>query len=195
VFNVKDQDETVKSVAQSAMREVVGKSQLDDVLTRSRAAVEQDTQELMQRMLDSYHAGVQVVSVQIKTAQPPQLVNDAFQDVIKAGQDQVTKRNDATAYANDVVPKAGGQASAMLQDAEAYRERAVREAEGEAARFTSVLTEYRKAPGVTRQRLYLETMERVYGGADKMIIDGRTGTVPYLSLDQLRQRQTQAPTP
>lgn len=189
VFNVREPTPTVKAVAESAMREVIGKNEMDDVITRSRSVVEQQTQELMQRTLDSYGAGVRIVSIQIKAARAPEEVNAAFQDVIKAGQDQITKSNEATAYANQVVPQARGQAQALLQDAEAYRERSVREAQGEAQRFSSVLAEYRKAPRVTRQRLYLETMERVYGNADKVIIDGRgVGAVPYLPLDQLRNR-------
>lgn len=188
VFNVRDPAPTVKAVAESAMREVIGKNQMDDVITRSRSKVEQETLDLMQKTLDSYGAGVRVASIQIKAARAPEEVNAAFQDVIKAGQDQITKQNEATAYANNIVPNARGQAAALLQDAEGYRERSVRDAEGEAQRFSSVLTEYKKAPRVTRQRLYLETMERVYGGADKIIIDGRGGAVPYLSLDQLRNR-------
>lgn len=191
VFNVNDPEGTVKSVAESSMREVIGKSELDDVITRNRSQVEQSTQELIQRTLDSYRAGVQVVSVQINSAQPPPEVIEAFQDVIRAGSDQVTKSNEATRYANEKVPQARGEAAALLQSAEAYREQAVREAEGEAQRFTSVLGEYRKAPRVTRERLYLETMERVYGGADKVIIDSRTGVVPYMPLDQLRSQQQQ----
>ncbi|HWA23063.1 MAG TPA: FtsH protease activity modulator HflK [Caulobacterales bacterium] len=189
VFNVREPESTVKAVAESAMREVIGKNQMDDVITRSRSKVEQETLDLMQKTLDFYGAGVRVASIQIKAARAPEEVNAAFQDVIKAGQDQITKQNEATAYANNVVPNARGQAAALLQDAEAYRERSVRDAEGEAQRFSSVLTEYKKAPRVTRQRLYLETMERIYGGADKIIIDGRgTGAVPYLPLDQLRNR-------
>lgn len=189
VFNVRDPEQTVKAVSESAMREVIGKNEMDDVITRSRSKVEQETLDLMQKTLDSYGAGVRVASIQIKAARAPEDVNAAFQDVIKAGQDQITKRNEATAYANNVVPNARGQAAALLQDAEAYKERSVRDAEGEAQRFSSVLAEYKKAPRVTRQRLYLETMERIYGGADKVILDGRgTGAVPYLPLDQLRNR-------
>lgn len=196
VFNVRDPEDTVKAVAESAMREVVGTTEIDDVMTRSRPQIEQRTAELMQGTLNSYQAGVQVVSVQIRAAQPPEEVVAAFQDVIKAGQDQITKRNEATSYANQVVPQARGQAAALLQDAEAYRERAVREAEGEAQRFSLVVAEYKKAPRVTRQRLYLETMERVYGGADKIIVDGRgSGVVPYMTLDQLRARSPSATAP
>jgi membrane protease subunit HflK len=194
VFNVRDPELTVKSVAESAMREVIGKNEMDDVITRSRSQVEQQTLDLMQRTLDSYRGGVRIASIQIKAARAPEEVNAAFQDVIKAGQDQITKRNEATAYANQIVPQARGQAQALLQEAEGYRERAVRDAQGEAQRFSSVLVEYKKAPRVTRERLYLETMERVYGGADKVIIDSRVGAVPYLPLDQLRNR-TPAVTP
>jgi membrane protease subunit HflK len=191
VFNVADpQEETVKAVAESAMREVVGNSELDDVITSRRSQVEQATQELTQKTLDSYAAGVQIVSIQMSPAKPPEEVVAAFQDVIKAGQDQITKRNEATGYANAIVPKARGDAAAMVQAAEGYSTQVVREAEGDASRFNSVLAEYRKAPRVTRERLYLETMERVIGGADKVIIDKNAGAVPILPLDQLRSSTT-----
>ncbi|MGE3867516.1 MAG: hypothetical protein AB7G04_11435, partial [Hyphomonadaceae bacterium] len=144
------------------------------------------------RMLDYYQAGIRVTTVQVDQARAPAEVAEAFRDVIKAGQDQITKRNEATRYANEVVPQARGQAAAAIQEAEAYRERSVREAEGEAQRFTAVLNEYRKAPRVTRERLYLETMERVYGGADKLIIDRGAGVQPYLPLDQLRRQPAAA---
>jgi len=188
VFNVRDQEETVKAVAESAMREVIGRSDLEDVITRSRSEVEQATQELMQRTLIAYGAGVRVGSIQIKAARAPDQVNEAFQDVIRAGQDQIARRNEATAYANQVVPKARGEAAAMVQSAEAYSTQVEREAAGEAERFSAVLTEYRKAPRVTRERLYLETMERVLGGADKVIVGRGAGAVPIMPLDQLRSR-------
>jgi membrane protease subunit HflK len=193
VFNVRDPVDTVKSVAESAMREVIGNSELDEVITKSRSQVELATMELMQKTLDSYSIGVQVASIQMDPAKPPEEVVDAFQDVIKAGQDQITKRNEATAYANGIVPKARGDAAAMVQAAEAYSTQVEREAQGEAQRFISVQTEYKKAPRVTRERLYLETMERVLGGADKVIIDRGAGAVPLLSLDQLRGQQAQPP--
>jgi membrane protease subunit HflK len=193
VFNVRDPEDTIKSVAESAMREVIGNSELDEVITKSRSQVELATMELMQKTLDSYRIGAQVASIQMDPAKPPEEVVDAFQDVIKAGQDQITKRNEATSYANGVVPKARGEAAAMLQSAEAYSTQVEREAQGEAQRFISVQTEYKKAPGVTRQRLYLETMERVLAGADKVIIDRGAGAVPLLSLDQLRGQTAQPP--
>jgi membrane protease subunit HflK len=189
VFNVDRPELAVKAVAESAMREVVGKRELDDIITKDRSRVEIETQELMQKTLDYYQTGVMIAQVQMNRAAPPAQVVDAFQDVIKAGQDQVTKRNQAELYRNDVVPKARGAAAATVQAAEAYREQVVREAEGEAQRFEAVEAEYRKAPAVTRQRLYLETMERVYGGADKIIVDTRgSGVQPYLPLDQLRKQ-------
>lgn len=189
-FNVREPESVIKAVAESAMREIVGNSQVDEIMTTERGRVEVATAELMQRTLDSYKTGVFIVSIQINTASPPQDVVDAFQDVIKAGQDQTTKKNDAMAYANDVVPKARGAAAALIQGAEAYKQQTVAEAQGDAQRFTSVLTEYRKNPRVTRERLYLETMERVIGGADKVIIDKGAGAVPILPLDQLRSAAT-----
>lgn len=189
VFNVNKPEDAVKAVAESAMREVIGRRELDDIITKDQARVEQETEELMQKTLDFYQSGVLVAQVQMNRRAPPAEVVDAFQDVIKAGQDQITKRNEAELYRNDVVPKARGAAAAAVQDAEAYREQVVREAEGEAQRFSAVLTEYRKAPGVTRQRLYLESMERIYGGADKIIVDTRgSGVQPYLPLDQLKKQ-------
>lgn len=188
VFNLNGPDEAVKAIAESAMREVVGRRELDDIITRERSQVEAETQELMQRVLDEYRSGVLVAQVQINQAAPPREVIDAFQDVIKAGQDQVTTRNEAERYRNERVPQARGQAAAQIQAAEAYREQVVREAEGEAARFASVLVEYKRAPGVTRQRLYIETMERVIGGAQKTIVDTRgSGVLPYLPLDSVRR--------
>lgn len=197
VFNVRDPEDTIKSVAESAMREVIGNSELDQVITSSRSQVEVATMELMQKTLDSYRMGAQIASIQMDPAKPPEEVVDAFQDVIKAGQDQITKRNEATAYANAIVPKARGDAAAMVQAAEAYSTQVEREASGEAQRFTSVLTEYKRAPRVTRERLYLETMERVLGGAETVIIDRGAGAVPLMSLDQLRGQagQQQQPQP
>ena len=199
VFNLRDPDDTVKAVAESAMREVVGKRELDDIITKDRSKVEQETEALMQKTLDSYQSGVNITQVQMNSAAPPAEVIAAFQDVIKAGQDQITKRNEAQRYLNEKVPVARGDAAAMIQNAEAYREQTVREADGEAQRFDAVLAQYKKAPAVTRQRLYLETMERVYGGADKIIVDTHgTGVQPYLPLDQLRRPapdQAAAPAP
>ncbi len=198
VFNLRSPEEAVKAVAESAMREVVGQRRLDAIITTDRSAVEQSTRDLMQRTLDAYQSGVLVSQIQLRKAAPPATVDEAFKDVVRANQDAETKINEATRYRNEVVPQARGEAASSILEAEGYRERVVREASGETQRFISVLDEYRKSPRVTRERLYLETMERVYGGADKIIVDTRgTGAQPYLPLDQLR-RQTQqvgAPTP
>jgi modulator of FtsH protease HflK len=178
VYNVRNPDELVLAVAESAMREAVGQTELEPLISTARSQVEIRTLELMQQTLDSYKAGVKIVRVQLQKASAPSPVIDAFNDVDRA-------RADAEGSVN-----AGrGEAARMLQEADAYKERVVREASGEAERFNLVYDEYRKSPRVTRQRLYLETMERVYGGADKIIIDNRSGVAPFLPLDQLRSRQ------
>jgi membrane protease subunit HflK len=179
----------VFAVAESAMREVVGQRTLEAIITRDRGAVEESTRVLMQRTLDSYKSGIQINQVQLQSATAPQVVIEAFDDVVRASQDADTKINEATKYLNEVVPQARGEAARMIQEAEAYKERVVREANGEAERFRLIQEQYKSAPKVTRERLYLETMERIYGGADKIIIDGRTGVTPYLPLDQFRRPQ------
>lgn len=192
VFNVRNPEETVQAVAESAMREVVGKRTLEGIITRDRAQVEDGVRTLMQGILDSYKSGVQVNQVQLQKASAPATVIEAFDDVVRASQDAETKINEATRYRNEVVPQARGEAQRMLQEAEGYKERVVREAGGEAERFRLIQEQYRLAPKVTRERLYLETMERIYGGADKTIIDGRTGAVPVLPLDMSRRPQAPA---
>lgn len=201
VFNVRsDLDETgqndlVHAVSESAMREVVGQTPLDQVISQDRLNIETRVREIMQTMLDSYESGITVVRVQLQSATAPQAVIEAFNDVDRARQDAITQVNEARKTANELIPKARGDAARQLQEAEAYRERVVREARGEAERFNLIYEQYRRAPRVTRERLYLETMERVFGGADKIIIDGRTGVQPYLPLEQLRRGQTQASAP
>jgi len=188
LFNIQNPEGTVKAVAESAMREVIGRSQLQPVLTQARAITEQDVLELMQQTLDEYQAGIQITQVQLQKVDPPAQVIDAFRDVQAARADQERLRNEAQAYANRVVPEARGEAAQITQQAEAYREQTVNEARGQADRFSKVYEEYRKAPDVTRERLFLETMERVLGENDKIIIDeqaGGSGVVPYLPLDQL----------
>ncbi len=192
VFNIRNPDETVQAVAESAMREVVGKRTLEGIITRDRAQVEDGVRTLMQSILDSYKSGVQINQVQLQKASAPATVIEAFDDVVRASQDAETKINEATRYRNEVVPQARGEAQRMLQEAEGYKERVVREAGGEAERFRLIQEQYRAAPKVTRERLYLETMERVYGGADKTIVDGRTGAVPVLPLDMSRRAQVPA---
>jgi membrane protease subunit HflK len=189
VFNTRNPEEMVFAVAESAMREVVGQRTLEAIITRDRGAVEDATRTLMQRTLDGYKSGIQINQVQLQSATAPQVVIESFDDVVRAGQDADTKINEATKYQNEVVPQARGEAARMIQEAEAYKERVVREANGEAERFRLVQDQYKNAPKVTRERLYLETMERVYGGADKIIVDGRTGVTPYLPLDQFRRPQ------
>ena len=200
LFNVNQQEGTVKAVAESAMREVVGRTKIQPILTGARAGVETEVQELMQAILDKYGAGIIISQVQMQKVDPPQQVIDSQRDVQAARADADRAQNEAQTYANRVVPEARGRAAQITQAAEAYREQTVAEANGAAARFLKVYEEYKKAPDVTRQRIYLETMERVFGGADKIIMDtgAATGAVPYLPLPELarppqRPPQTQTP--
>lgn len=197
LFNVEAPEETVKAVAESAMREVVGNSGLEAIITTGRQAVEQAARDLIQVTLDEYDAGIQVRQVQLQKADPPERVIEAFRDVVNAGQDAETAINQATGYRNRVVPEARGDAARVVQQAEAYREQVVADATGEAARFVSVLTEYEQAPDVTRERLYLETLERLLARSDKIMLDPSAGNsvVPYLPLDQLTQRRAPAAAP
>jgi modulator of FtsH protease HflK len=191
LFNIQNPEITVKDVAESAMRDVVGQSNIQPILTGARQKTEQAVQKLMQEVLDRYGAGISVDQVQLQKVDPPDQVIDAFRDVQAARADQERLQNEAGSYANRVVPEARGEAERILQAARAYREQTVAEATGQSARFLKVYDEYKKAPDVTRTRMYLETMERVLGGADKIIIDGKggQGVVPYLSLDQLQRRK------
>jgi modulator of FtsH protease HflK len=186
-FNVRHQELTIKAIAESAMREVVGRTQIQKILTAERKVIEPAVQDLMQKALDDYKAGVRIVQVQLQSVDPPEQVIAAYRDVTAAQQDQDRMRNEAEAYANRVVPEARGQAARILQEAQAYREQTVAEAKGQASRFDQVYEQYRKAPDVTRERLYLETMERVLGGVNKVIIDPSKGpgVVPYLPLGAL----------
>lgn len=195
VFNLKGPEGTVKAVAESAMREVIGKREIQPVLTGARLEIERAVQELMQKTLNAYGAGIIVQQVQMMKVDPPQEVIDSFRDVQAARADQERAQNEAQTYANRVVPEARGEASRIIQRAEAERERMIADARGEAARFASVLNEYKKAPEVTRRRLYLETVERVYGGMNKLILDqGKGGTVPLLQLgDMLRSKPETSP--
>jgi membrane protease subunit HflK len=187
LFNVQSPEGTVKAVAESAMREVIGHSNIQAILTGARQTIETAVQELMQKTLDDYGAGVVVQQVQLQKVDPPTQVIDAFRDVQAARSDMERAQNEAQTYANRVVPEARGRGAKIIQDAEAYREQTVAEAKGQTSRFLQIYDEYRKAPDVTRQRMYLETMERVLGGTDKTIIDtgpqSGPGVVPYLSLN------------
>ena len=181
LFRLADPDQAVKMVAESAMREVVGKTPLQAIMTTARGQVQAETAELMQRVLDSYGAGVSVVEVQIRGANPPREVIPAFQEVNNASQDAQTSINEAEAYRNKVVNEAKGDAARIIEAAQGYRARVVAEAEGEAARFAAVDAEYRRAPAATRQRLYTETMERVLAHSKKVIVDTpKGGTAPIV---------------
>lgn len=190
LFNIQNPANTVKAVAESAMREVIGRSEIQPILTGARTKIELAVQELMQKTLDEYGAGVLVQQVQMQKVDPPAQVIDAFRDVQAARADLERAQNEAQTYANRIVPEARGRSAQILQTAQGYREQTVAEAKGQAARFLKVLDEYQKAPDVTRERIYLETMERVLGGADKIIVDqqaGSSGVVPYLPLDSLQR--------
>lgn len=191
LFNIQQPERTVKAVAESMMREVVGRSQIDDVLTEGREQVEIETQEAMQTTLDDYGAGILITQVKLQKSDPPAQVIDAFRDVQAANADQERMRNEAQAYANDIIPRARGEAEQIRQDAEGYREQVVADAEGEVARFLSIYDEYRQSKDVIRERIYLETMENVLGGMNKIVIDKGTGegtgVVPYLPLNELQR--------
>ncbi len=194
LFTLRDPDVSVKAAAESAMREVVGKSELQPILTTGRGQVQAQTAELMQKTLDSWGAGISVVEVQIRSANPPQEVAAAFRDVNSAGQDQESARNEANTYRNRVVNEAKGDAAKLIQSAEAYREQSVREATGDVARFNQIYDEYRRAPGVTKDRLYIETMQRVLANSNKVVIDGKGASAPIiLPPDVFRPRTSPRP--
>lgn len=195
LFNLRDPEETMNAVAESAMREIIAQSQLAPILNRDRGAIAARLSELIQRTLDSYDSGINVVRVNFDKADPPREVIDAFREVQAAEQQRDRFTKEADAYANTVLGAARGDSAQILEEAEGYRARVVNEAEGEASRFTAVLEEYAKAPDVTRRRLYIETMEKVLAGVDKILLDesivggaeGGSGVVPYLPLNELRR--------
>jgi len=188
LFNIQNPEGTVKAVAESAMREVVGRSEIQPILTGARQTVETAVQDLMQKTLDHYGAGILVQQVQLQKVDPPAQVIDAFRDVQAARADLERAQNEAQTYANRVVPEARGNVARITQAAEAYKSQTVAEATGQTSRFVKIYEQYKKAPEVTRERMYLETMERVLGGSNKIIIDsnpGAQGVVPYLPLNEL----------
>lgn len=192
LFNIQNPEGTVKAVAESAMREVIGRSTIQPILTGARQNIETAVHELMQATLNQYGAGIQVSQVQMQKVDPPSQVIDAFRDVQAARADLERAQNEAQTYANRVIPEARGRVAQITQAAEAYREQTVAEATGQTSRFLKIFNEYKKAPDVTRKRMYLETMERVFGGTDKIILDssqGGTGVVPYLPLPELNRPQ------
>jgi modulator of FtsH protease HflK len=193
LFNIQNPEGTVKAVAESAMREVVGRSKIELILAPARTSTEVSVLELMQRTLDNYGSGVLVQQVQMQQVNPPAEVVDSALDVVTARTDSERLQNEAQTYANRVVPDAKGRAAQILQIAEGYKQQAVAEAKGQSARFLKVYDEYKKAPDVTRERIYLETMERILGGSEKLIYDGGSaagqGVVPYLPLGELTPRR------
>jgi membrane protease subunit HflK len=194
LFNLRNQEGTVKIAAESAVREVVGQTPLEEAIARRRGEVEIKTKELLQQILDSYGAGVFVADVKLQKVDAPNEVIDAFNDVQRAKQDQERSINEAQAYLNDIVPKAKGQAEKMTQEAAAYKEKVTKEADGEAKRFLSVYETYKGAKDVTTRRLFLERMQQVLKDSEKVIIDkAGTGVVPYLPLPELRKQQQQQP--
>jgi len=190
IFNIKDPQQTVRDVAESAMRQVIGQTDIQQALSEGRDEVAAQTSELIQEILDSYQAGIVITSVTLQDAQPPSQVSDAFEDVQRAQQDLERQRNEAEAYSNRVIPEARGEAQRMIENAQGYKESLLRQAQGQAQRFIDVYNAYALQPELTRQRLYLETLQDVFGKTEKLILDERVqeGAVPYLPLNELRPR-------
>jgi len=188
LFKIQDPQGTVKAAAETAMREVIARSNIQPILTEGRSLIETDTQEIIQQILDEYNSGIQITQVQTQKADPPDQVIDAFRDVQAARADMERSKNEAEAYSNDVIPRARGEAAKILQAAEAYKKEVVAKAEGEASRFLSIYNEYAKAKQVTQERMFLETMEKVLADINKIIIDKNAGSgvVPYLPLQELK---------
>ena len=190
LFKIQDPAATVKAAAETAMREVIAKSKLQSILTEGRSKIEIETQEIAQSLLDEYESGIQITQVQTQKADPPDQVIDAFRDVQAARADMERAKNEAQAYQNDVIPRARGEAAKILQQAEAYKKQVVAKAEGEASRFLAIYKEYNNAKRVTKERMYLETMEKVLAAVDKVIIEknASTGVVPYLALPEIKKK-------
>ena len=196
VFNLQNPDGTVRVVAESAMREVIGRRNIQAILTTDRAAIEAEVKQLTQDTLNHYGAGVEIILVNLQKVDPPVQVIDAFRDVQAARQDQDRVRNEAETYASRIVPEARGEATKIIQAAEGYRESTTAYAKGAASRFSQVYDEYRKAPDVIRERIFLETMERVLGNTEKTILDGQGGAqpvLPYLPLGEVARRPAAGP--
>ncbi|MDL2284087.1 FtsH protease activity modulator HflK [Oxalobacter sp. OttesenSCG-928-P03] len=186
VFNNRDQEEMVRQVAETSIREIVGRNKMDFVLYEGRDQIAMDTQVLMQEIFDQYQAGVQITNVTMQGVQPPEQVQAAFDDAVKAGQDRERQKNEGEAYANGVIPRAKGTAARLIQEAEGYRDQVIANAEGNAARFKMIVAEYQKAPGVTRDRMYLETMQEIFSNTTKLMMDVKSGSnLLYLPFDKL----------
>lgn len=197
LFNVADPDQALRDAAEAAMREVIGASKIDDALTEGKDQIQIDAERTLQKIVDDYKAGIEIVTLKLQDVGPPEPVSDAFKDVISAEQDKERMINEARGYSNDIVPRARGEAAQMVNDAQAYRETKVRDAEGVAERFIAVYEEYEKAKEVTKRRLYIETMEQVFARVDKIIVDDSVSQqiVPYLPLDQLGKRPRRSDPP
>ncbi len=189
LFEIDSPEQTIKKVAESAMREVIGKSLFAEAMTTKRAQIESEVAKIIQEILDSYKSGVEIYAVNLNDVQNPSPVMPAFLDVETAKQDRETAINKAKSYENDVVPKARGETKKIIQDAEAYKEQVISIAKGEAARFISVYNEYAKAKDVTKRRIYLETMQQILSGTDKMIIDNTAGVLPYLPVNEIKKKR------
>jgi membrane protease subunit HflK len=182
LFNIRDPEATVKVVAESAIREIIGRTEIQPALTEARRSIEEETRSLLQQILDEYKAGIEITQVQLQEVQPPQQVIDAFNDVQRALQDRDRMQNEAEAYRNDIIPRARGEAVKQVQDASAYKEKVVNESTGNAQRFLSVYNEYKNARDVTTKRIYFETMEQILRGAKKIVAGDKAGLAPYLPL-------------
>jgi modulator of FtsH protease HflK len=188
VFNVRRPDESAMQIAETAMREIIGKHRMDAILYETQVDVANNARDLMQQIHDRYGTGITVSTVTIQNAQPPEQVQAAFDDAVKAGQDRERQKNEGQAYANDVIPRARGTASRLQQEADGYRQRVIASSEGDASRFRQVLSEYAKAPAVTRERIYIETMQSVLSATSKIMMDYRgQGNLLYLPLDKIMQ--------
>ncbi|MFZ9470388.1 MAG: FtsH protease activity modulator HflK [Rickettsiales bacterium] len=194
VFNIAEPNQSIRKSAESAMREIIARTPIAQALSDGKMQIEQDTKNLLQEILDSYQAGVRVVLVQLRRVDPPEQVIDAFRDVQTAKADKEKEINEAQAFANDIIPRARGTASQMKEEAEAYAKQVVANAQGEASRFLAVYNEYSKAKQVTKRRIYLETMEKIYGDADKIYIDKNSqssGVMPYFPLNEISKKNNQ----
>jgi membrane protease subunit HflK len=189
LFNVVDPEATLRDVTESAIREVVGKSQMDFVLTGGRSDIVARAQQIAQETLDRYKSGLVITSLNMQDAQAPEQVQGAFADAIKAREDEQRLKNEAEAYANQVIPKARGEAARITEDANAYKAKVIAEAEGETARFLKVLDEYQKAPSVTRERMYIDALETVLSRSSKVMVDTRNNNMLYLPLDKITQQE------
>jgi membrane protease subunit HflK len=194
IFSVRRPDESAMQIAETAMREVIGKNRMDAILYETQVDIANKAHELMQQIHDRYNTGIQISGVTIQNAQPPEQVQAAFDDAVKAGQDRERQKNEGQAYANDVIPRARGTSSRLLQEAEGYKQRVIANSEGDASRFKQVLTEYAKAPQVTRERIYIDTMREILSSTNKIMMDYRgSGNLLYLPLDKVMQQAGGAP--